>query len=649
MVLQSVREDHGRVLLDMLEALRQGAKGSTATTVRILAANDHDGVCAAKILVSILHQKGVKYTVVPVSGQIEITQNIEQLVEDAEVRSLVLLNCGASMPLQKTLDASKAPSDLRCFVVDAHRPFFLENLSRSAPRVLVYDDDPRIGELPFDECDDEDGDDDGPGPEDGEERALDDAEQADRKRKRLADRQLKRERKRQRVNEYYLSTYYAMPVAVSLFKLARQAVLASQDMLWAAAVSLVAYHEQGLLGKIEYERLAWEELKEGIDRANEDLSLTAPTPSAGGELGDTALDPASQVSDDESSLAPSRRRPPAMASESRQLRWDADLRLFMYKHWTLEESMNHSGYFYAVLELHRDKGVRALKNLFATVGIAPGDARQLYSCMPLPIRKSMRNRFSDVGKNYGLSKDKMYLQQFVLDRGPLGDTKHALWLKEISSSDAAMMLLSLLSFVPSDFRGFRVEHLPQREDGRRDTTAIVNLEQQARKDNFWRAFDMVLCKDPSSLREGIEQAIEVAKAVQVMGRFVKDTNLMRKSSRFYWCKVEQPPFIFRHPISVRRLAVWLLQVLYIHRPKAEAAERPLLLVVRDEVREVYLCVGATPNHLSDDLDEFGYLFRSVLRVDRSLKYRYDSFDKSFIEIALDDFDRFWEILQDCAE
>jgi len=655
MVVHNVREDEGRALLEMLEALRQGAQGSTDITVRILAANDHDGVCAAKILVTVLERKGVKNIVVPVSGNTEIIENMQQLEEDAEVRSLVLLNCGASLDLQQQLEECAAPAGLRCFVIDAHRPILLANTSRRADRVVVYDDDPRLedpaalGARPPVDSEDEDEDEEAPPPDDGEEDG-DAAEgaQAGAKRRREADRLARLERKRQRITDYYLSSYCAMPAAVSLFKMARQAAPVSQDLLWAASVALVGYHEQGFLGKLEYDRLAWEELKETLDRSD-DFSLTSGPPATVPSTPGTAAETDTPATQDDEALATGRRPPRGGVQNARQqLRFEADFRLLLYKHWTLEDSMNHSGYFYGTLELHRDKGIRSLKNFFATAGISPQDYKQQYSSMPWPIRKTIQKKFSEFGKAYGLSKDNMFLQQFVRDLGALGDSMHSLWLKEMSCSDAAHILVAQLAGVPPHLSGDRTDLLPQAEGGRRDTAAIYRMEREAMRENFYRAFDTIMCKDPGALREGIQDAVDMAKAVQALGRFIKDTNAMRTSRLFRWCKIEQPPHAFRHHLAVRQLAVWLLQVLFIYRPTSKDREKPLLLMVRDQVRETYLCVGATPTRLADDRDEFGHLFRSVVRADRTLKYRYDFFDKSCIEIAADDFDRFWELLNDSA-
>lgn len=658
MVVKNVRADEGRALLEMLDALRQGAQGSSAITVRVLAAADHDGVCAAKIMATVLQRAGVKFTVVPVTGNSEVIEHMAQLEADAEVRSLVLLNCGASLDLQRQLEDCAAPPELRCFVVDAHRPLLLANLSSRHKRVVVLDDDfiaeaggvqPPVSDDEPEEPEPDEDEADGDGDSDMDKENLWDpatgramapeksytAERRAKRRKLEHDRQARLEKKRQRINEYYLTSYCATPATMSLFKMARQAAPPSQDMLWLAAVSLVGYHDQGLLDEVNYSRLLWEELKEALDSAV-DFPLSQPSqasaPSTVGE---------SFGSDGEASAPVRRRPPPRNMSGRRRLRFESDLRLVLYRHWNLEESMRHSGYFHGALELYRDQGLRALKEFFAKAGIPPADYRQIYSGMQLPIRKNLHKKYRDVGRAFGLT-DKMFLEQFIRDLGPIGETSQAMLTHELSCADAVQVVTSLLSAIPQALSSTRLEHLPHTSDGRRDAVAIGEMERQAMVDNFWRAFDAVLCTEPSSLLEGIKEAAEVAREVEKLARYVKDKKLTRTTRRFQWCKIEDPRHFFRHHLTVRRLAVWLRQAVLRHR--MEGLDRPLLVIVRDQVRDTYLCVGAS----FGEQDEFGNLFRSVLRADRSLKYRYDFFDKSVIEIAADDFDRFWELIERCA-
>eukprot|EP00929_Paragymnodinium_shiwhaense_P002860 TRINITY_DN103173_c0_g1_i1.p1 TRINITY_DN103173_c0_g1~~TRINITY_DN103173_c0_g1_i1.p1 ORF type:complete len:672 (+),score=189.61 TRINITY_DN103173_c0_g1_i1:233-2248(+) len=666
MVVHNVRDNEGRALMDVLNEIRrwQGQEGSTNITCRVLAAVDHDGVCSTKIFVTVLERIGVKYSVVPVTGNEEISDNITELGEDQEVRSLVLLNCGAGLDLQPLLDQSEAHADLKCYVIDAHRPVLLSNLSRRHERVVILDDDPTAETVgvppPVDDTDEEDDEEDfasdaeeDPWDGGGDQGAVA-AAQDERKRKReeRADRVLLRQeredRKRQKVGEYYQSTYYATPAAISVFKMSKLFAAASQDLLWIAAVALTGYHELGLLHKMAYEQQAWEELKETLDRSAELAYMSQST----------GFEHASQKSgsggggDEESGFdsAPFADRPtPARAlassAEPRKLRFETDLRLTLYKHWILEEAMMHSSYFYGAMELHRDKGLRSQKAFFAKSGIQKDDYRQLYTSMQTPVRRQLHDKFRNYGSEFGLDNRDMFLQQFVREHGARED-RNGLHLHEVSAVDCSTIMNAVLSFVPAALSGGRLESLPQTADGRIDSIAVNEMERKAAVDNFWRAYGCVLCREPRPLREGTEEAIEIAKAVQTLARMVKDSKAMHGSRLFRWVKLEQPPHFFRHPINVRKLAVWLHDVLFKYRPKGgEAGDRPLLVIVRDRVRDTYLCVGMTPSK-GYDKDEFGDRFRSVIRANPGLRYRYDFFDKSCIEIAADDFDRFWDAMSD---
>lgn len=637
MVVRNVRENEGRVLLEMLDTLRQEAQGSTGITLHVLIATDHDGVCSAKILDILLQRSGVNATWIPVTGNTEIIEHIRQIDSDSELKSILMLNCGASLDLQQQLQESQAPGGLRIFVIDAHRPLLLANLKEKNQRVFVLDDDPIVEEGLRPDVDDDSSeaseeekenewDFDGANP-----RSSAEGDGPERKRRRISEKKDRSDKRRQKINEYYLNSYFAMPCAMSLFKMARQATQPSPELLWLAAVSLSGYHDLGLMGEVEYGRLAYEELNDVLVGSDDFASQASGARSAA-------------ASDAEGgSQAPPR---PRSGMQQQSLRFERDLRLVLYKHWNLEESMMHSPYFYGTLELHRDKGLRALKNFFATTGIPPTQYKQQYHGMPLPVKKTLHRKFSENGKGYGLT-DKMFLQQFVRDLGPLGEGFAALNLNEISAVDAVHIVTALLGTIPPSLGNAQVEQLPKTDDGRRDAEAVHEKERQAMVENFWRASDAVLCREPNIIREGIVEAVNVQKAVQSMARFLIDTKALRLSAshQFRWCKIEQTPNYFRHHLTVRRLAVWLLSVLFAYRPKSDGPEKPLLLIVRDQVRDTYLCVGASPARVCDQ-NEFGERFRNVLRTDRTLKYRYDFFDKSCIEIAADDFDRFWDTMVD---
>jgi len=437
--------------------------------------------------------------------------------------------------------------------------------------------------------------------------------------------------------EYYNNSYYATPVAMSLLKLAKEAGASKDllnatltDLLWIASVSLTGYLDAGLIPECEYRRMIWEELKEDLDAGVgtfNDLPAGEGDDALNGSQGDVP------------------RAPPMGSMVERRLILEEDLRLTLYKHWNLEDSMNHSSYFHGAMELSRDKGKRALKNFFVSAGVPPTEYRQLFSEMNLRIRQNLIGKFKKSGRNYGLVEEKMLLQQFVRKFGNPEDG-NSLFLHEISSADAAHIVSSILSAVPNSLSGSSLEHLPQNEDGILDNDAIVEMERQANEDNFYRAYDAVLCKDREVLKGGMAEAQDLVEHVRQLAGVLKDSKALHSTRQFRWCKIEQPPqACFRHPLALRRLAVWLLDVLYRYRPKSSADDvKPLLVMIKDRVRSTYVCVGSTPLQSLGDNDQFSNKFSDVTSRSDSFKYRYNFFDRSCIEIAADDFDRFMEIL-----
>jgi len=634
MVLRNVREDNGRALLEMLEhlRLRRANAPNTHITVRVLAAADHDGICAAHILSQLLDIRDVKHTLQPVWENADIAQHIKHVENDTEVLSMVLLNCGASTDLEKLVSESKAPDDFRCFVIDAHRPIAGSNLSKHNSRIIVLDDDPiaeaRGERPPVDELDedddadelDEDSEDDKEN--EGSSNQTSSLESSERKRSRREAKEDKRRRKRQRIQEYYSLSYHAMPASMSMFHMAKQAKGQQNlhNVLWLAALGLLGYVELGLMGEEQYNKLVWQQLKEALDSVDDSFNST-------GSLRGTQAD--SALSDDEEQDFIRPRAPP----KEKKLRFDNDLRLTLYKHWSLEESMLHSPYFYAAMSLHWDAGIRAMKNFFATAGMAPSEYRQYFRYMEAPTRRAVRGDFTKHGKAYGLTEDRMFLDQFVQDIGV--QSHENLVSPQVSSLDAVHVLQALLCGSGND------QELVKRADGKPDFEAIEQNRREEQIHNFYRAYDAALCDRPGLFKEGVAQAVDIAKAVQTLARQIRDTKGAIKvagTRKFRWTRIDQPPTVFRHQLAARKLVVWLSQTIFAYCSK-RPHELPLLVVIRDGPMDSYLCVGITPPSISD-VDEFGATFRHAVQATQNLQYRFDFFDKSCIAIAADDIDRF---------
>ncbi|CAE7804775.1 sna41, partial [Symbiodinium necroappetens] len=64
--------------------LRRANAPNTHITVRVLAAADHDGICAAHILSQLLDIRDVKHTLQPVWENADIAQHIKHVENDTE-------------------------------------------------------------------------------------------------------------------------------------------------------------------------------------------------------------------------------------------------------------------------------------------------------------------------------------------------------------------------------------------------------------------------------------------------------------------------------------------------------------------------------------------------------------------------------------
>merc|ERR1719174_434681 len=118
-------------------------------------------------------------------------------------------------------------------------------------------------------------------------------------------------------------------------------------------------------------------------------------------------------------------------------------------------------------------------------------------------------------------------------------------LHEISCVDAAHMVTAILCAVPQSLDIASIDNLPKLESGVRDGEAVHKLERDELIQNFWDASEAVLCKDPATLRKGMLEAVEAAKAVQQLARRLIDSHAVKFNTtrQFRWCKVERPPHL----------------------------------------------------------------------------------------------------------
>lgn len=84
---------------------------------------DIDGICACKILQSLLKYRNILYTLAIVRGREEIKRAYVENSDD--VKYFVLINCGGTIDIAEELEAD---DNVTFFILDSHRPIDLCNI-----------------------------------------------------------------------------------------------------------------------------------------------------------------------------------------------------------------------------------------------------------------------------------------------------------------------------------------------------------------------------------------------------------------------------------------------------------------------------------------------------------------------------------------
>lgn len=134
--------------------IKREAALSSGCTVFILVAPDIDALCACHILTYLLRNDFISFTLIPVDGYHAISRlNEEKIQQNDNLRSIVLINCGAMIPLHKIFFANTSARDIQYYVIDSHRPMHLSNVYDQGQIILFDDEAQAEDDLPSDGSD----------------------------------------------------------------------------------------------------------------------------------------------------------------------------------------------------------------------------------------------------------------------------------------------------------------------------------------------------------------------------------------------------------------------------------------------------------------------------------------------------------------
>ncbi|KAL7751816.1 DNA replication initiation factor cdc45 [Sorochytrium milnesiophthora] len=633
---------------EQYEDIKRGAIHG-GESVLILVSPDADALCACRMLVGILRTDLIAHKVLPVSSYSDLTAlNDEVIADNDELRSVVLLNCGGVVNVQDFLSLN---DQVRCYVIDSHRPYNLDNLFGNH-QVVVFDDgeiehDLRDERLAYEETEfqdsndeeeeeeeeegdgdeelapdaqsqdaddesdnDDDGNDDDQDREDDEEESdvdIDadgdvkikvDVDAGERKRARRRRRQ---EMRRLLIEYYAEGSYYGLSVSETMYILADRLNRKCNDYLWCAIV--------GLTDQLVHERIDTQRYIAHAQNLRQEVARFNPT-SQSSVVNGMDMDAIGSQS--------------LRAAAHTPLRPEEEYKFMLFRHWSLYDSMFHSWYIASKLTLWRDHGRNRLNNLFAKMGFSLKECNQMYTHMDAELKRLLKLRMSTVGPEFGL--DDLTYSSFTRSFG---------YKYTLSASDAVFALTALLEAGPRV--ATEIGHYAEWADVVEDVR-----EGKLWYRNFYIAYDAV--NDINILRFGLELSMDLQRAIMRQGTAVIQKPAIKTLKNFRYALVKDGPdlSLFSQPLALTKLALFLFNAMR----SIGRTNLPLVVATLNEAAGTYLVVGFTGAAQPGEprKNKFGLAFQATA-ADTSARVRHDAFESSVMEISKDDVADFLERLQ----
>ena len=629
---------------EVYNTIKQGACVGGACTVLILVAPDCDAVCACHILTRLLRDDNIPFKVTPVSGYGDVAAATSDASDEySETRSVIMLNCGATVNLEQVFGASAAT----VFVVDSHRPLHLRNV-HSGGKVVVLDaeamdagDAPSDGEdldEDFPESDDdeedlseseeeeeeeeeEESDGDGDG-EDGEDDAGSRSRKRSSRSRRRDEKRAKKESadaassRRRAVRAYYDGTYDGPPTSALLFALSEGVTRAESTELWLAALGLTFARAQFRITDEAYDDFSHyfaAQLRHVDARRGPGGATDAPRKEAGAGW----------------------QAPPGTVTFERE-----ELRFMLHRHWPLFDAMYYSNYVASRLSVWKADGKRKLQELLAKIGLSLEACRQKYAFLSDAQREAMKVRLKDQGPNYDL--DDPFTTSFHRVGGS-GDV--------VSAQDAASIVEALLEghFLEDNENA---PPPPPRDaapgpNGATEESASLaqrrsDLDRKRFLRGFWRAYDACLPDDERLLQQGIHAATLLQRGVvqQAVSMVEKKEITTLKHFRYAYITSAGASDVFAKPLAVRKLALFLLGVHQNNGKWTNDRDKPLVILA--ERHDTFLVVGVA-KHEGTKKNRLSHAFKLAAEHIKA-DFKHDWFDAAVIEVLHDDVQRFVESL-----
>ncbi|XP_005903325.1 cell division control protein 45 homolog isoform X7 [Bos mutus] len=543
--------------------------------VLLFVASDVDALCACKILQALFQCDHVQYTLVPVSGWQELETAF--LEHKEQFRYFILINCGANVDL---LDILQPDEEAVFFVCDTHRPVNVVNVySDTQIRLLIKQDDdlevPAYEDIFRDEEEDEEhsGNEGDEGSEPSEKRTRLEEEIAAQTLKRRQRREWEA-RRRDVLFDYEQYEYHGTSAAMVMFDLAWLMSKDLSDMLWWAIVGLTDQWVQDKITQVKYVTDVGV-LQRHVSRH-------------------------SHRREDEAH---------ALSVDCARISFEYDLRLALYQHWSLHDSLCNTCYTAARFKLWSLHGQKRLQEFLADVGLPLKQVKQKFQSMDVSLKENLREMIEESANKFGM-KD-MRVQTFSVHFG----FKH-----KFLASDVVFATMSLME----------------------------SPEHGSGTDSFTQALDSLSRGNLDKLYHGLELAKRQLRATQQTIASCLCTNLVVSQGPFLYCALmEGTPDValFSKPASLSLLSRHLLKSFVCSTKNRRCKLLPLVMAAPLSAEQgTVTMVGIPPETDSSDRKNFfGRAFEKAAEGTNS-RALHNHFDLSVIELKAEDRSKFLDAL-----
>nr|CAG4646363.1 EOG090X08GG [Macrothrix elegans] len=378
---------------------------------------DVDAICSCRILQYLLLCDSISYSIVPVQNQNELVEAYKESCEQSN--HIIFINCGGTVDIVETLEPSE---EKIFFIADSHRPYDVCNIYNDGQVCLLGKSTEKEGIPAYEDIfgnDEDDEDDNGSGDDDvveSEEEYDDDGEVRESRSKRQKldpaemvlrrrEKRLWQEKRKEILFNYMQFSFYSSSTALLMFELAWKLSRDSNDLLWWAIVGVA---EQQLLGKVE----------------------TKTSVLDSGKLQSHMIRLAHLSQHGTDSVG---------TKDALYITHEKDLKLTLYRQWSLLESLKYSTLTACHFQLWTLKGEKRLHEFLAELGLPLSQCRQKFYSMDIELRNDLRSIFQKKIEKYDL--DDLIEHGFISQYG---------FRQKNSANDFVYALLALLNSAEKD-------------------------------------------------------------------------------------------------------------------------------------------------------------------------------------------------------